>query len=184
MNSVTTILGPDVRKGSGGLKRVLLTGMSGTGKSTVIEELSARGYKAVDADYDEWSEVVNVPDGELTGIGPGQDWVWREDRIQALLSTEDVDVLFLSGTSPNQGKFYPQFDHIVLLSAPAEVLVERLASRTNNPFGKRPEEVERVLRLKDEIEPLLRRGAGHEIDTSASLDRIVAEVLRYADIVG
>jgi predicted ATPase len=32
------------------MKRVLLTGMSGTGKSTVIKELAARGYKAVDTD--------------------------------------------------------------------------------------------------------------------------------------
>ncbi len=160
------------------MKRVLLTGMSGTGKSTVIEELVARGYKAVDTDYDGWSEVVNVPDGELTGIGPGQDWVWREDRIQDLLSTEDADVLFLSGCAPNQGKFYPRFDHIVLLSAPAEVMVERLTSRTNNPYGKRPEEIERVLRLKDEIEPLLRAGAGLEVDTSVPLDQVVAEVLR------
>ena len=64
------------------MKRVLLTGMSGTGKSTVIGELAARGYKAIDADYG-WSER-----------GPDGDWVWREDRIQSLLSLEDGDVLF------------------------------------------------------------------------------------------
>ncbi len=160
------------------MKRVLLTGMSGTGKSSVIGELAARGYKAVDTDYDGYSELVNVPDDELTGLEPGEDWVWREDRIQDLLSTEDADVLFLSGCAPNQGKFYPRFDHIVLLSAPAEVMVERLTSRTNNPYGKRPEEIERVLRLKDEIEPLLRAGAGLEVDTSVPLDQVVAEVLR------
>ena len=34
------------------VKRILLTGMSGTGKSKVIGELAARGYKAVDADCD------------------------------------------------------------------------------------------------------------------------------------
>jgi hypothetical protein len=64
------------------MKRVLLTGMSGTGKSTVIEELATRGYKAVDTDYDGLSVSVNVPDDEPTGLDPGQDWVWREDRIQ------------------------------------------------------------------------------------------------------
>ncbi len=166
------------------MKCVLLTGMSGTGKSTVIEELAARGYKAVDVDADRWSEVVNVSEDELTGIGSGQDWVWREDRIQDLLSTDDADVLFVSGCSPNQGKFYPRFDHVVLLSAPAEVIVERLASRTNNPFGKRPEEVARVLLLINEIEPLLRAGAGHEIDTSIPLDQVVTKVLQLVDESG
>lgn len=38
------------------LTTVLLTGMSGTGKSTVIEPLAARDYRSVDTDTDEWSE--------------------------------------------------------------------------------------------------------------------------------
>jgi GTPase SAR1 family protein len=42
------------------VKRVLLTGMSGTGKSTLIGELVARGFKAVDLDEDGWSEWVDV----------------------------------------------------------------------------------------------------------------------------
>jgi len=48
--------------------------------------------------------------------------VARRARIQDVLSADDADVLFISGTSRNQTKFYPQFDHIVLLSAPAHVL--------------------------------------------------------------
>jgi shikimate kinase len=160
------------------MKRVLLTGMSGTGKSTVINELAARGYKAVDTDDHGLSEWVAVPLDEPTGLAPGQDWVWREDRIQDLLSTDDVEVLFLSGCSPNQGKFYPQFDHIVLLTAPAAVIVERLATRTTNPYGKHPDEVARVLALQQTVEPLLRGGAGLEVDTSAPLDQVVATVLR------
>jgi dephospho-CoA kinase len=160
------------------MKRVLLTGMSGTGKSTVINELATRGYKAVDTGDHRLSEWVAVPLDEPTGLGPGQDWVWREDRIQDLLSAEDVEVLFLSGCSPNQGKFYPQFDHIVLLTAPAAVLVERMANRTTNPYGKHPDEVARVLALQQTVEPLLRAGAGVEVDTSAPLDQVVASVLR------
>jgi shikimate kinase len=152
--------------------------MSGTGKSTVIKELAARGYKAVDADEDGLSELVSVPVDELTGLDPGQDWVWREDRIQDLLATEDAEVLFLSGCSPNQGTFYPWFDYVILLTAPAGVIVARLTTRTNNPYGKRPEDVARTLALLQTIEPMLRRGADHEIDTSVPLDEVVATVLR------
>jgi shikimate kinase len=164
------------------VKRVLLTGMSGVGKSTVIGELAARGYRAVDTDYGGLSQLVNVPDDQLTGLGSGQDWVWREDRIQELLSTADADALFLGGCSPNQGKFYPQFDHVVLLTAPAHVIIERLATRTTNPYGKRPEEVARVLELRRSVEPVLRRGAGHVIDTGVPLARVVAKVLRLAGL--
>jgi shikimate kinase len=160
------------------MKRVLLTGMSGTGKSTVINELGVRGYKAVDTDYHGLSELVTVPQDQPTGLGPGKDWVWREDRIQDLLSTDDADVLFVSGCAPNQGKFYPQFDHIVLLTAPAAVIVERLATRTTNPYGKHPDEIARILYLRQTVEPLLRRGAGLEVDTTAPLDQVIATVLR------
>ncbi len=161
------------------MKRVLLTGMSGVGKSSVVHELTVRGYKAVDTDYHGLSEMVTVPADEPTVLDPSQDWVWREDRIQDLLSTDDVEVLFLSGCSPNQGKFYPQFDHIILLSAPAHLIVERLATRTNNPYGKRPEEVARVLSELQTIEPLLRRGASLEVDTSAPLEQVVETILNH-----
>jgi dephospho-CoA kinase len=165
------------------MRRILLTGMSGTGKSTLVGELAARGHWAIDADCDELSEWVASDDTLDTAgspVEPGRDWVWREGRIQDLLSAEDAGVLFLSGCAPNMGKFLHQFDEVVLLSAPADLIVERLRTRTGNQYGKRPEEVARVLDLIETVEPLLRRAAGHEIDTSAPIDEVVAKVLRLA----
>jgi serine kinase of HPr protein (carbohydrate metabolism regulator) len=90
--------------------RVLITGMSGVGKSSLLAELARRGYRTVDTDYGDYHGTV---DGER---------LWREDRIAALLAEDGP--LIVSGTTRNQVVFYPHFDHIVLLSAPAEVLVE------------------------------------------------------------
>jgi shikimate kinase len=74
--------------------------------------------------------------------------------------------------------FLPQFDCVILLTASAEVIAKRLRTRTNNPYGKRPGELARVLGLKETVEPALRRIAHHEIDTSMSLEEVVAAVLR------
>jgi len=145
--------------------------MSGTGKSSVIQALAQRGYTAIDTDADGWHHWVHDVDGQ-------PDWVWREDRIQALLSKTDAPILFVSGTVSNQVQFYPQFDHIVLLSAPTPVLLERLATRTTNPYGKHPAELARILGHIETVEPLLRRAAALEVDTSAPLDQVVETILR------
>jgi dephospho-CoA kinase len=148
------------------MKRILLTGMSGTGKSTVIAQLVGLGYRAIDLDSEglcEW---------DANG-----DELWLEDEVQRLLATEDGEALFLAGCAANQVKFYGQFDHIVLLSAPREVMIARLATRTSNPYGKDPSQVARILEQKVTIEPMLRRTATVEVDTSVPVDQMLAVIL-------
>jgi dephospho-CoA kinase len=151
------------------MTKVLITGMSGTGKSTVLEILGARGHPTVDTDTDRWSHWVMLPDGS-------SDWIWREQAIADLLAAHHTGNLFVAGCKSNQGKFYPQFDHIVLLSAPADVLLARIAARTNNPYGKRPEERDAILEYLAVIEPQLRATATIEIDTSAPIDKVVEQI--------
>jgi dephospho-CoA kinase len=166
------------------VRRILLTGISGVGKSGVVAALSARGYTAVDADRDEYSEWIAIAPDAADEAGPPveptRDWVWREDRVRDLLATEGADLLFLAGAAPNMRAFLPQFHRVILLTAPAEVIAERLATRTTNSYGKRPEEAARVLAQIETVEPLLRRIAHAEIDTSAPLDAVVASILRLA----
>lgn len=164
---------------------LLLTGISGVGKSSVVEALAARGLRAVDLDTDAYSEWVEADDSDPLGppVAPGRDWQWRADRVRALLDSAEGD-LFVSGCAPNMGPLVRQFDYVVLLSAPASLIAERLLTRTNNPYGQLPGEVERVIAQKQTVEPLLRRAAGHEIDTSAPLAEVVAAVLRIAGRAG
>jgi dephospho-CoA kinase len=140
--------------------------MSGTGKSAVVRALAARGYKAVDTD-DGWCRPL--PDGRQ---------MWREDAIEALLATEDADVLFVAGCEENQVQFHERFDQVILLTAPVETLAERLVTRTGNSFGKEPEELRRILDDVAAIEPLLRQVADHEVRTTMPLNKVVATVLR------
>jgi dephospho-CoA kinase len=154
------------------MKRVLLTGMSGTGKSSVIGALAARGYKAVDAD-DGWCEPR--PDGRQQ---------WREDAVARLLDTEDAEVLFFAGCEDNQSRFHARFDLIILLSAPAQVMTERLAARPGNPYGKAPRDLDRILDDLAAVEPLLRRAADYELATTMPLPEVVAAVLRLAGMPG
>jgi hypothetical protein len=128
--------------------------MSGTGKSSALVELERRGHRVVDTDYGGWTEGDAEP-------------LWREDRIARLLDEHTDGMLFISGCVVNQGTFYPRFDAVVLLSAPADVILERVAVRETNDFGKTDSEPDRILSDLAAVEPLLRRGATAEIDTRA-----------------
>ena len=154
------------------MKRVLITGMSATGKSTAVNAMAAHGFRAVDTDTDEWSEWVRTSSGE-------QDWIWREDRISALLDEDDARSLFVSGCKTNQGKFRHRFDHIVLLTAPLPVILDRLATRATNRYGRSATERIRILGEIESVEPLLRAAADLEIDTGLhSAPAVAGRLLR------
>lgn len=136
----------------------------------------------MDLDSDEWSEFVEVefngdPSPGDSPVEPNRDWLWREDRVQALLSVPQSGVLFVAGCAANMAKFCPGFDRIVLLRAPAAVIAERLLTRTNNAYGKDPVQAARVLAQIDVIEPKLRAIADCEIDTSAGIDEVERRIL-------
>ena len=58
-------------------------------------------------------------------------------------------------------------------SAPAETLLERIATRTTNDFGKAPGERERILGDLEAVEPLLRATCTHELDATRPLADVV-----------
>lgn len=146
------------------MRHALVTGMSATGKSTVVGSLLARGVHAVDLDDPGWSHPV--PDDSPFAAGPGAtDRRWRDDAVGALLAGAD-EPLVVAGTCTTQGAFYDRFAHVVLLSVPDDVAAHRLATRTTNQYGKDPSELAREMRLRPEVQPLLRRGACLEVDTA------------------
>ena len=158
--------------------RILLTGMSGSGKSTLIEALAERGHRAVDLDDPEWSEYRLLGAGEVPpGIEPGRDWVWRDEHVAALLRSTGDEALFVAGCASNQGRFHSEFDHVVLLTPPAQVTLERLAARTTNPFGKDPDERAKILADKTNVEPMLRAAADLVIETAEPIETTVQRML-------
>ncbi len=160
------------------MSKIFVTGMSGTGKSSALVELARRGYRVVDTDDPGWREYrehVDPSDELRRG-----EWLWVEERISELLDSDDGRSLFVQGCVRNQSKFYDRFDAIVLLSAPADVILDRIARRTTNDYGKRP--LERAMILDDlaRVEPLLRQDCTHEVDASRPLDDVVAALIAIA----
>lgn len=153
--------------------RVLVTGMSGTGKSTVLSALQERGWHAVDADAD--GLVDEHPDRtEL-----------RLPELEAILGQASGRAMVVAATGEGQGRLYPLVDHVVLLTAPWEELTRRIATRTRNRFGQDPGELERIRADREAYEPLLREGADLVIDTAAApLEHVVDRIDALATTPG
>jgi RNase adaptor protein for sRNA GlmZ degradation len=146
--------------------RVLVTGMSGTGKSTVLAALGERGWRHVDADED--GLVDEHPD--RTDL--------RLPELEAILRQPRHDrPLVVAATGEGQELLYPLVDHVVVLTAPWPVLQERLLSRTHNTFGKDPGELERIRADLEDFGPLLLQGADLVVDTSkVRLEEVVDRI--------
>ena len=144
--------------------RVLVTGMSGTGKSTLTRELRRRGYVAFDADDDAFSEPR--ADGR---------WGWRMDAIAELL-TQDRELVFFAGCSEEQSLL--PFDYRVLLTIPRAMLIDRLRTRTENGYGRAGSELAQVLSDLEEVELLLRRSADLVLTTTEPPPAVADRLLK------
>lgn len=107
--------------------RLLLTGMSGTGKSAVITAFRARGVAAIDMDDPGWSSYDT--EGHQH---------WNTERLDAAFAAAGAAPLVIAGCAETQVHFYPRCTHIILLTAPREVMSERIRTRIDNPYGKQP----------------------------------------------
>ena len=125
---------PAAERSEGASRRsvVLVTGMSGTGKSTVLAELKRRGHRVIDTDDPGWILETHTPGG----LEP----VWDLDQIKALIDDHRTGSLFIAGCVTNQGAVYDRVDAVVLLSAPLDH--PRSGRRPRQPVricGRRPD---------------------------------------------
>src|SRR6476661_2479243 len=152
-------------------RNYLVEGLSGAGKSSVYEELIRRGYRAVSTDR-AWKVH---PD---TGRHIHDDALWDEQKVLSELERPEPDVLFVCGSSGNRDRFQPYFTKIINLRIDDDTMRRRLRERTNNDFGKQPEEVELMLGRNRSGE---RPAGAIDVDATKPLDQVVDEVLRLAN---
>ena len=167
-----------------------VTGLSGTGKSSVLRELRARGYHARGVDEDGYADWVNRITGRVDRFphhDPGLDfhawyaahyWVLSVRRI-SILSRAAARIgqpVFLCGSASGDDVVWQRFAKVIALVADEDTIVGRLAARDND-FGKVPEELADVLFWHAGFEAAYRGFGATIIDATRPLSQVVAEVL-------
>jgi len=160
-----------------GRSNFLVEGVSGTGKTSVAEELQRRGHHAVHGDR-ELAYQGDPATGVPTDTRDHDHHVWDVDRVRALVTDDAEEMTFFCGGSRNFAAFIDLFDGVFVLEVDLETLRGRLDLRSESEWGGRPEERVLVERLHQSREDVPRDGI--TIDATASLTQVVDEILAEA----
>jgi len=137
---------------------IYITGLSGVGTTSALDELNRRGYRTIDTDYGGYVRNVALEDGIAHYL--------NEEKMEDLLKSVGEEHLFISGCCDNQGQFYKDFDVVVLLKADLSTMFERIENRTTNQYGKTPEQRQEILDNHAAVLPLLEKSSDVIIDTT------------------
>lgn len=160
--------------------RIYVTGVSGTGKSSVARSIKGKGITSIDIDEGlcRWE---NKYSGKPTHWEPGKNAEWHAshqyicdiERLKKLLS-ENEDVVVV-GLASNQHAFFNLFDKIYLLKCSPETYTSRIQKRTDNDFGKHQAEQELLLNWQKVLEVEMDK-EGVTLDAGRPLEEVVNEI--------
>jgi hypothetical protein len=156
-------------------RNYLVEGLSGTGKSSVHDELLRRGFHAISTDR-VWAHHVD-PDTGLPGGPIGHDnWMWDRERAVSELERPEPAVLFVCGSSRNRDDFLRYFTKVFNLRVDEGTMRRRLEARTTDDWDVGPETVELMLELNRREE---KPAGAIDIDATQPLHLVVDELLRH-----
>jgi hypothetical protein len=104
--------------------------------------------------------------------------MWDQQKAVGELESPEPEVLFVCGSGRDRDRFLPYFTKIFNLRIDDDTMRRRLHERTNDDFGKQPEELELMLRLNRSDE---KPAGAIDVDATQPLDQVVDELLRLAN---
>lgn len=163
-----------------GVRNYLVEGVSGTGKTSVCDELNRRGHQAIHGDT-ELAYQGDPDTGEPVDGLSHEHHLWDVRRVRALAADRRAPVTFFCGGSRNFSTFIDLFDAVFVLDVDLATLLRRLDRRLPGEWGSKPSERELVIRLhrtKADIP-----SAGIVIDATAPVADVVDELLRRTGLM-
>ena len=169
--------------------KTLITGISGSGKSTIVAELKRLGEQTVDLDTAGVCGWFNKASGVQTQYKEGAGPVWINEhrwqvitpKLVALMQKFSQDRnIYVAGKVariqiPDMTKI---FDRIILLKPNDEVIDERLSSRISNAdnFARTKEERETIIKNRQEFEDACLDAGAILLDNHGTVEEVVKKI--------
>lgn len=163
-----------------GRRNYLIEGLSGTGKTSIAEELQRRGHHVIHGDR-ELAYQGDPETGEPTEGGRHQNHIWKVEAVKALVADQNEAATFFCGGSRNYAKFIDLFDGVFVLEVDLATLRRRLDQRPDEEWGGgKPTEWARIEQWHHTKEDVPENGV--LIDANAPLEDVVDEILRRCHV--
>lgn len=159
-----------------GRTNYLVEGLSGTGKTTVADELQRRGFHVVHGDR-ELAYQGDPETGEPTDAGLHEHHLWDVEKVRALVADRTDAATFFCGGSRNFPTFIDLFDGVFVLEVDLDTLNRRLDARPDEEWGGgKPTERARIVQWHQTKQDVPQDGIA--IDATAPVGAVVDEILR------
>lgn len=168
----------------------LVTGRSGTGKSTLREEFSNRGLTTFDGDtYPNLAGWVIKATGESTDVDLNEPidlerigWYWNREVLASMVKQHPNALL--CGSADNQLELFDMFDGVFVLTLDPEVQRQRILKRTSHDYGKHPDMQDLVLAEQKEFARQAVQAGAVQIDAGHPTEQVADKILVHIHALG
>ncbi len=162
-----------------GTRNYLIEGLSGTGKTSVADELQRRGHHVIHGDR-ELAYRGDPETGEPVGGFGHEHHIWDVEKVKSLVADHTHPATFFCGGSRNFSKFIHLFDAVFVLEVDLATLERRLDARPDEEWGGGvATERERIVRWHQTKQDVPQDAIA--IDATAPIEQVVDEILRRCE---
>lgn len=165
--------------------RYLITGVAGSGKSTLERVFRDKGYITVDIDegFAEWRHAIT---DEVLSYTPEDEawhqvaeWTVRTPKLQKFFDAHADRQVLVFGSFARMKQVVTMFDEIFLLTYPNLDLVRQRIAGRGDGYGSNPHELERILSYVEPYQARMQQAGAREVDCTQPLDEVVDTIAGY-----
>src|SRR3989344_3535377 len=164
--------------------KIVITGVAGTGKSTISKELNKKGVVSIDfkdvPGLSYWRNKTTKEKVEYPATGD-LSWFDSHERICDLKRLKEIldehkDLVVTGIASGNQTECFNFFDKIFLLQCSPETIIRRMQTRKTS-WGKTKVEQDYTLQWQKVFDPLCLSLGLTPINTEGALDIVIDKII-------